>query len=72
MEFETSLDGEDDLWLAFSLEEITYFTVFVNQPGFLVTVFGGCDGEFGAGDSLFQFETVGNGTDIGIVSAGEY
>ena len=72
VEFETSLDGGADTWLAFSLEEITYFKVYVSQPGFLVSVFAGCEGEFGAGDTLFQFETIGNGTDIGIVESGEY
>ena len=72
VEFETSLDGGADTWLAFSLEEITYFTVYVSQAGFVVSVFAGCDGEFGAGDTLFQFETIGNGTDIGIVPPGEY
>ena len=72
VEFETSLDGGADTWLAFSLEEITYFTVYVSQAGFLVSVFEGCEGEFGAGDTLFQFETIGNGTDIGIVPPGEY
>ena len=72
IEFETSLDGGADTWLAFSLEEITYFTVYVSQAGFVVSVFEGCEGEFGAGDTLFQFETIGNGTDIGIVAPGEY
>ena len=72
VEFETSLDGVAHTWLAFSLEEITYFTVYVSQAGFLVSVFEGCDGEFGAGDTLFQFETIGNGTDNGIVPPGEY
>ena len=32
VEFETSLDGGADTWLAFSLDEITYFnTVFVSD-----------------------------------------
>ena len=45
VEFETSLDGGADTWIAFSLEELTYFTVVINQAGFQVSVYNGCDGE---------------------------
>ena len=72
VEFETSLDGGADTWIAFSLEELTYFSVFVSQAGFLVSVFEECDGEIGAGAPLFEFQTIGNGIDIGIVPSGEY
>ncbi len=72
VEFETSLDGGADTWIAFSLEELTYFTVVINQAGFQVSVYNGCDGENGLDPPLFQFETIGNGVDIGIVPAGDY
>ena len=72
IEFETSLDGGADTWIAFSLEELTLFTVFINQPGFQCTVYNGCDGEVGLDPPLFVFETIGNGVDIGIVPAGDY
>ena len=72
VEFETSLDGGADAWIAFSLEEITYFTVVINHAGFQVSVFSDCEGEIGLDPPLFVFETIGNGIDIGIVPAGEY
>ena len=72
VEFETSLDGGADTWIAFSLEELTYFTVVINQAGFQVSVYNGCDGENGLDPPLFVFETIGNGVDIGIVPAGDY
>ena len=72
IEFETSLDGGADTWIAFSLEELTLFTVFINQPGFQCTVYNGCDGEVGLDPPLFVFETVGNGFEVGIVPEGSY
>ena len=72
VEFETSLDGGADTWIAFSLEELTYFSVVINQAGFHVAVFNGCDGEHGLDPPLFVFETIGNGVDIGIVPEGDY
>ena len=72
VEFETSLDGGADAWIAFSLEELTYFSVVINQAGFQVSVYNGCEGEVGSDPPLFVFETIGNGVDIGIVPAGDY
>ena len=72
IEFETSLDGGDDTWIAFSLDELTLFTVVINQAGFQCTVYNGCEGEVGLDPPLFQFETVGNGFEVGIVPVGEY
>jgi len=72
VEFETSLDGGADTWIAFGLDEITYFTVVINQAGFQVSVFSDCEGEIGLDPPLFVFETIGNGIDIGIVPPGEY
>ena len=72
IEFETSLDGGADTWIAFSLEELTLFTVVINQAGFQCTVYNGCEGEVGLDPPLFQFETIGNGFEVGIVPDGEY
>jgi len=72
VEFETSLDGGADTWIAFSLEELTLFTVVINQAGFQCTVYNGCEGEVGLDPPLFQFETIGNGFEVGIVPDGDY
>ena len=72
VEFSTSLDGGADRWIAFDLEELTYFTVFINQPGFLITMYAHCEGEFGGGDILFQFQTDGNSFDVGIAPPEDY
>lgn len=72
IEFETSLDGGADTWIAFSLEELTLFTVVINQAGFQCTVYNGCEVEVGLDPPLFQFETVGNGFEVGIVPDGDY
>jgi hypothetical protein len=72
VEFSTSLDGGADSWIAFNLEELTYFTVFINQPGFLITMYALCDGELGGGDALFQFQTDGNSFDVGIAPPEDY
>jgi len=72
IEFETSLEGGADTWIAFSLEELTLFTVVINQAGFQCIVYNGCEGEVGLDPPLFQFETIGNGFEVGIVPDGEY
>ena len=72
VEFSTSLDGGAERWVAFDLEELTYFTVFINQPGFLITMYAMCEGEFGGGDALFQFQTDGNSFDVGIAPPEDY
>ena len=72
VEFETSLNGGADTWIAFSLEELTLFSVVVNQAGFQCTIYNECSGEFGLEPYVFQFETIGNGLDIGIVPEGSY
>ena len=72
VEFSTSLDGGADTWIAFNLEELTYFTVFINQPGFLISIYEYCEGEFGSGDTLFQWQTNGDDYDIGIAVPEDY
>ena len=72
VEFSATLDQGQDTWIAFSLEEITLFSVFLDQTGFQCSIYSGCDGAVGAGEPLFQFESIGNGVEIGIVPLGDY
>ena len=72
VEFSSTLDSGQDTWVAFSLEEITMFSVFLDQTGFQCSIFSGCDGPVGNGEPLFQFESIGNGFEVGIVPAGDY
>jgi len=72
VEFESTLDQDEDIWIAFDLSETTLFSVFIDQAGFQCSIFQGCDGAWGAGSPLFQFESVGNGVEVGIVTEGEY
>jgi len=72
VEFSSTLDNGQDTWIAFSLEEITLFSVFLDQTGFQCSIYSGCDGAVGDGEPLFQFESIGNGVEIGIVPSGDY
>jgi len=72
VEFETSLDAGASTWLAFDLTETTLFTVSINQPGFQGVIFEGCDGEFGTPPPIYDFQTNGNGVEVGIVTEGTY
>jgi len=72
VEFETSLDAGASTWLAFDLTETTLFTVSINQAGFHGLIFNGCDGELGAPPPIFDFQTNGNGVEVGIVTEGLY
>ena len=72
VEFETSLDAGASTWLAFDLTETTLFTVSINQAGFNGLMFDGCDGEFGSPPSIYDFQTNGNGVEVGIVTEGLY
>ena len=72
VEFETSLDAGASTWLAFDLTETTLFTVTINQAGFHGLIFNGCDGELGAPPPIFDFQTNGNGVEVGIVTEGTY
>ena len=72
VEFETSLDAGASTWLAFDLTETTLFTVSINQAGFHGVIFEGCDGEFGTPPPIYDFQTNGNGVEVGIVTEGTY
>ena len=71
-EFSTSLDGGATTWLGFSLEETTLFSINLNQAGFHCVIFEGCDGELGSPPPLYDFQTNGNGVEVGIVTSGIY
>ena len=49
VEFSSTLDGGQDTWIAFSLGEITLFSVFLDKTGFQCSIFNGCDGPIGDG-----------------------
>ena len=49
VEFSATLDQGEDTWIAFSLEEITLFSVFLDQTGFQCSIYSGCDGAVGDG-----------------------
>ena len=72
IEFEGTLDGGANTWLAFNLDETTLFSINLNQAGFHCLVFEACDGEYGTPPPLYDFQTNGNGVEVGIVTAGTY
>ena len=72
VEFSATLDQGEDTWLAFSLEEINIFSIYLDQTGFQCSIFSGCDGAIGEGEPLFAFESIGNGFEVGIIPEGEY
>ena len=72
VEFSATLDQGEDTWIAFSLEEINIFSIYLDQTGFQCSIFSGCDGAIGEGEPLFAFESIGNGFEVGIIPEGEY
>ena len=72
IEFQTSLDQYETVWIAFDLTETTLFNVFVDQAGFHCVIFNGCNGELGSGPPEYDFETIGNGQEVGILTDGQY
>jgi len=71
-EFSTSLDGGANTWIAFDFDETTLFSIDLNQAGFQCLLFEACDGENGSPPPLYNFQTNGNGIDVGIVTEGLY
>ena len=71
-EFESSLDGGATTWLGFEFDETTLFSIDLNQAGFHCAIFETCDGEYGTPPPLYDFQTNGNGVEVGIVTAGTY
>ena len=72
VEFTSSLDQFENTWIAFNLEETTLFNVFVDQAGFDCIIYDGCIGEVGLDPPLFNFETLGNTQEVGILTEGNY
>ena len=72
VEFTSSLDQDENIWIAFNLIETTLFNVVVDQAGFHCVIFESCDGEWGAPPPIHDFETIGNGQEVGILTEGDY
>jgi len=69
---ESTLDSEEDMWYAFTLTEATVFSVYLDNTGFKCTIYNGCDGEFGLGEPIYEWETIGNGFEVGLLFEGDY
>ena len=72
VEFGTSLDQNETVWIGFDLTETTLFNVVIDQAGFHCAIFDGCDGEYGTPPPEYVFETIGNGQELGILTEGTY
>ena len=72
VEFTATLDQGSDLWIAFDISETTLFSIYLDQSGFNCGLYHGCAGEYGAGDPVYEFESAGNGLEIGILPEGQY
>ena len=72
VEFETSLDQNETVWIGFDLTETTLFNVVIDQAGFHCVIFDGCDGEYGTPPPEYDFESTGNGQEVGILTEGTY
>ena len=71
-EFATSLDQNETVWVGFELDETTLFNVNIDQAGFHCVIFNGCVGEMGNPPPIFDFESIGNGQEVGILTEGTY
>ena len=71
-QFETSLDQNETVWIAFDLTETTLFNVVIDQAGFHCVIFNGCVGELGNPPPEYDFESNGNGQEVGILTEGTY
>ena len=71
-QFETSLDQGETVWIGFDLQETTLFNVVIDQAGFHCVIFNGCVGEMGNPPPIFDFESIGNGQEVGILTEGTY
>ena len=71
-QFATSLDENETTWIGFDLAETTLFNVVIDQTGFHCVIFDGCDGELGTPPPIFDFESIENGQEVGILTEGIY
>ena len=71
-QFETSLDQNETIWVGFDLEETTLFNVNIDQAGFHCVIFNGCVGEMGNPPPIFDFQSIGNTQEVGILKEGTY
>ena len=71
-EFATSLDQNETVWVGFELDETTLFNVNIDQAGFHCVIFNGCVGEMGNPPPIFDFQSIGNTQEVGILTEGTY
>ena len=71
-EFATSLDQNETVWVGFELDETTLFNVNIDQAGFHCVIFNGCVGELGNPPPIFDFQSIGNTQEVGILTEGTY
>ena len=71
-QFETSLDQNETVWIGFDLQETTLFNVNIDQAGFQCVIFIGCVGELGNPPPIFDFQSIGNTQEVGILTEGTY
>ena len=71
-QFETSLDQNETVWIGFELDETTLFNVNIDQAGFHCVIFNGCVGELGNPPPIFDFQSIGNTQEVGILTEGTY
>ena len=71
-QFETSLDQNETVWIGFDLTETTLFNVVIDQAGFHCVIFDGCIGEMGNPPPIFDFQSIGNGQEVCILTEGTY
>ena len=71
-EFATSLDQNETVWIGFELDETTLFNVNIDQAGFHCVIFNGCVGELGNPPPIFDFQSIGNTQEVGILTEGTY
>ena len=71
-EFATSLDQNETVWVGFELDETKLFNVNIDQAGFHCVIFNGCVGEMGNPPPIFDFQSIGNTQEVGILTEGTY
>jgi hypothetical protein len=68
-----TVEAGGEIWYGFTSDAAeTLFHITLDQSGFECSLYSGCDGENGAGEPLFEFSSIGNGVDVGIISGGDY
>ena len=67
VELSGTVEAGGEIWYGFSSASESLFHISLDQSGFDCSLYKECGGE-----SLFEFSSIGNGVDVGIISDGEY